>query len=255
MAWVSLSRCSKPAKSSAGGADGLATGWVAAVCAAAGVPCCSAAKGLDDPPAGDPVPRGLLGLALPAVLGRAGLAVAGDGGDAAAGGPPVAGDPAAGEPAAGEPVAGGSAGGVAGRVSGAATAVCPSEEGCTSGADRAGACAADDELPLKCAQPVKATTKSNPTPTDCGIDNSRGFPCIGVQRYHTRHARTSAGYYLSFIVHQHSRRRVDPVPVRAGFLTGKPVDRELHELRAGMQIELGLDPLAVRFDRLYAQGE
>src|SRR5882672_4447764 len=56
-------------------------------------------------------------------------------------------------------------------------------------------------------------------------------------------------------MHQHSRRRIDPISVRAGFLTGEPVDRELHELRAGMQIELGLDSLAVRFDRFDAQSE
>jgi len=97
----------------------------------------------------------------------------------------ILGDPSAGDPAAGDPVAGG--------VSGASAAVCPTEEGGTSGAERAGVCAADDGLPLKCAQPVKATRKSNPTPTVRGIDNSRGFPCIGVQRYHTGHARTSAG--------------------------------------------------------------
>jgi hypothetical protein len=182
MAWVSLSRCSKPAKSRGGGAVVLATGWLAA-------------GSLDEPPAGDPVPRGLPGLPLPAVLGRAGLALEGGGvgGDAAAGGPPLAGEPLAGEPADGEPVAGGSAGGVAGKVSGAAMIVCPSEEGCTSGADRAGASAAGDGLPLKCAQAVKATTNSNPTPTVRGIDNSRGFPCIGAQRSHTRQARTRAG--------------------------------------------------------------
>src|SRR5450432_1140897 len=118
MAWVSLSRCSKPAKSSAGGAGGLVTGWVtAAACAAAGVPPCAAAAvprfsagiGLDVPPAGGPVPRGVLALALPAAFVSAGLAEGG---------------------------AGDGAGG--GDAADASAVACPPEEGCASCADRAG---------------------------------------------------------------------------------------------------------------------
>src|SRR5450631_2863974 len=107
MAWVSLSRCSNPAKSRAGDAGGPAACWTAA---AAGVERCSAGKGLADPP-----PRGLLELAVPAILGRVGLAVA-------AAGDGAGGDAAADDAAVGAPAVGVAAVGVAGGLT-AASAV------------------------------------------------------------------------------------------------------------------------------------
>src|SRR5579859_4215678 len=199
MAWVSLSRCSKPAKSRAGGDGGRAAGWAArwtvAVCAAAGDPCCSGADGWD------PTTR------VPA----AGVPAAGV---------PATGVPAAGVPATGVPAAdvaavrapppcavlgaasavagggdaygteGGDSGGNAGgdSVACGSAAVAPAVVGVggvedsagagSSAVGRAGASATRDELPLKWVQALKPTRTSSPKPAIRAIGNFRGFDCI-----------------------------------------------------------------------------
>ena len=158
-------------------------------------PCCFGRyQRLEPTAAGDPVPRGPLELALPAVLGGAGLAVGGDGG-AAAGSAPLSGDPATGDPATGDPAAGDPAGAWGRRgVRCLGWLFAHLEEGCASGADRAGACVADDGTPSEmCATGQGDDEEPIPRRLLRFIDDSRRVPLHRVQRYHTRHARTRAG--------------------------------------------------------------
>ena len=50
-------------------------------------------------------------------------------------------------------------------------------------------------------------------------------------------------------------RLLDPEHRCAGIVTREPIDGVLHELGSRMQIELMLDALPMRFDRLHAQVE